>query len=113
MLEHAIAAVGGDDGQCRLAGVSDVVEMRKTHCSWVKRRDLVVVEICGDEGLGGETALDLTHVGAWQIQCVETAQIGFGVLANRRHDQRIALQQFEVVSNVAGAPAEFSAHFRN
>ena len=56
MLDHAIAAIGGDDPEGDLAGIVDVVLVAVLHGARVEGGDLVVIQIGGDEGLGGELA---------------------------------------------------------
>ena len=58
MLDHALAAVGGDDAERDVARFVDPVQVRVLHGPGMKGRDLVVVEIGGDEGLRGELGVD-------------------------------------------------------
>ena len=45
-------------------------------------------------------------------QLVHAPQIGSGVVAHRRHDERIAAEQLQVVGDIAGAAAEFAPQLR-
>ena len=46
----------------RAGRIGYAVAMRKGHRARVERRDLVVVDVGGDEGLGGELVLEDAHV---------------------------------------------------
>ena len=112
MLEHAFAAVGRDDRQAHVLGVQHAVGVRMVHRARMECRDLVVVQVGGDEGLGGKAAGDGLDVGGGKAVAVQPLGVVGEVLADRCHDQRIAAEQLQVVGNVAGGAAEFAAHFR-
>ena len=61
--------------------------MRMEHRSRVEGGDLLVVEIGGDERLGGEGARHLAHMVLPQAQPFHAVALGAEVLAYRRHDQ--------------------------
>ena len=113
VLQHAVAAIRGDDGERRLSGIDNAVLVREAHRAGVEGGDLVVVQVGGDERLRREAARDPANVGARQIQRFQPAQIGVGIVADCGHDQRIGAQQLEIVGDIAGAAAEFPAHFRH
>ena len=46
-------------------------------------------------------------------QCLEVVAVGPEILADRRHRDRVAAQQLQVVGDVAGAAAELAAHARH
>ena len=62
MLQHALAPVGRDDAEPDILRIGNVIEMREVHRPRMECRDLVVVEIGGDEGLGREGLGHLAHV---------------------------------------------------
>jgi hypothetical protein len=72
--------------------------------------DLVVVEVGGDEGLGGEAAGHVPDVGGVEPELLEAVHVGRAVVADGGHDQRLAAEQLEVVGDVAGAAAELAPH---
>ena len=51
VLQHAVAAVRRDDAELHVLRIGDVVQVRMHHRARMERRDLVVVEVGGDEGL--------------------------------------------------------------
>ena len=111
VFEHAVASVRRDDAEAHVSGLAHGVEVGMHHRAGVESGDLVVVEIGGDEGLGGEGAGDLRDVAAGQAEGIETVEVGRGVVADGGHDQRLTAEQFEVVGDITGAAAEFATHF--
>jgi len=110
MLQHAVAAVGCHDAERHVARVADLVVVREVHRPRMEGSDLVVVEVGGDEGLRGVGVGHAAHVGGGQPEVLEALQVEAGVVANRRHDQRRAAEQLEVVGDVAGTAAVFAPH---
>ena len=62
MLEHRLTPIGGDDSESHPFGIGYPVLVGLIHGAGVKGRDLVVVEVCGDDTLGGEQPLELSKV---------------------------------------------------
>jgi len=48
-----------------------------------------------------------------QAKIVQAQQIGVGVVTDRGHDQGFAIEQLEVVGDVAGAATELAPHLGN
>jgi len=88
----------------------DVALVRVIHGAGMKRGDLVVVQIGGDERLRGELARDALHVARVNAQALQPVQIGLAILAHGGHHQRFAAQLLQVVGDVASGAAEFPAH---
>src|SRR3569832_2514703 len=113
MLQHAVPAIGGDNGQFYLAGVSHFIVVRKCHRAGMEGGDLVSIAIGREKGLRRIGVLNCLYAAAGDIEIVQTFKVRRSVLAYGRHDQRIAVEELEVVSDVAGAPAELAADSRN
>ncbi len=80
----------------------------------MKGRDLVVVEVGGDEGLGGERLLDLLDKAATDLVGIHPLGIRLEILTHGGHRQpESRFQHIQVVGNIAGAAAEFAAHLGN
>ena len=86
---------------------------RPIHRPWVKRGDLIVVQIGDDEGLRRKRARDLAHALARDAEGCKPFGVGSAIVADGRHHHRLASQHLEVIGNVAGAAAPFAAHFTN
>lgn len=106
MFQHAVAAVRRDDRQRGAHGVGHRVVVREIHCARVEGSDLVVVEVGRDEGLRGEIAGNDAHVLARKSQFIEATHVRAGIVADRRHDQRIAAEEFQVVGDIPRAAAK-------
>ena len=74
----------------------------------MKRSDLITVCVSGDEGLSGVSIVDCSNAATADTQPVEPFNIGFAVLTDGGHDQRIAIEQFEVVGDIAGAATKLA-----
>ena len=105
MFEHAVAAVRGDDRQRRVLRVGHRVVVREVHRArwkaviWLSSRS-VVMKACAVKLPG--TTRTCSRRGRGR----QAVQIWLGVVADRRHDERIAAEQLQVVGDVAGAAAE-------
>lgn len=110
VLEHGVAAVRRDDAETDVARVGDAIAVGLQHGARMEGGDLVVVEIGGNEGLGGEGAGQCAHVAALEAERLQTLHVGAAVVADGGHDHRLATEQLEVVGDIAGAAAEFAAH---
>ena len=75
--------------------------------------DLVIVQISRNESLSGKAASDVTNMRAGQAQFIQTIKVGRGVIAHGGHDQRLTAEQHQIVGNVAGTAAIFTAQFRH
>ncbi len=113
VLEHALAPVRRDDTERDFMCHGHAVQMRMPHGAGVESGDLVVVEIGGDERLPGISVRHGADVGLRQPQFVQARGIGAEVVADSRHDQRIAAQHLQVVGDVAGAAAVLAPHLRH
>jgi hypothetical protein len=58
VLQHALVTVGADDADGHAGDVLHVVLVAAHHRAGVEGGDLVVVQVGGDEGLGGEQLVD-------------------------------------------------------
>src|SRR6185295_5844166 len=112
MLLHAELAVGPDDGESGAEVARDAVLVRKVHRPRMEVRDLVVVEVGGDEPLRGELARDALQMRAAQPKRLESRKIGIDVLADGCHDDRILAQEPQVVGYVARGAAVLAPHLR-
>ena len=113
MIQHRLASVRRDDAQTRSRRVRHLVALGEIHRAGVEGGDLVVFHIGGDEGLRG--------IGAWHFgdELVADAldkqllAIGREILPDRGHRQAGGAEQVQVIGDVAGAAAEFTAQFRH
>ena len=87
MLDHGLAAVGRDDPELDPArpASATLVEVRVLHRTRMKRRDLIVVEVGGDEGLGRKGVGDDPDVPRVQAERLKARAVGLEVVAGRRH----------------------------
>ena len=113
VLQHAFAPVRRNDAQSDVAGLTDMVVFGKTHRTGVERGDLVVVQVGGDERLPGIAAGDMADVRLRQTEFFQAQRIGGKVVADRRHNQRMAAEQFQVIGDVARTAAKLAAHLRH
>ena len=109
VFHHAVAPVGGDDADAHALGVAHMVGVGEVHRARMKRGDLIVVEIGGDERLRGIAVVDEFDVRAVDAAAIHPVAVRPEVVAHRAHRQRLAAQQVEVVGDVARAAAEFAA----
>ena len=79
----------------------------------MERGDLVVVEVGGDERLRGQRPGHDAHVVAREPERVEPLEVRRGVVADGRHDERLAAEQLQAVADVAGAAAELAPQLRH
>jgi hypothetical protein len=113
VLQHALAAVGGHDAQGDAAGIGDLVLVGMVHGARMEGGDLVVGQVGGDEGLGGEGPRNLRGYGSGPCR---TGSAGPGRAASSPTVAMITgspPSSFMVVGDVAGAAAEFPAHVRH
>ena len=108
MLNHAAAAVGGDDADGDAARVRHAIDVRVLHRAGMKRRDLIVVPVGGDEGLGGVLGLDDLDVIARHAGFNHPLRIGIEVPPRGRHRKGRITEQAQVVGDVARTAAEFA-----
>ncbi len=114
VLNHAVVAVRRDDAERDALRLVCAVQMRLHHRARVECGDLVVLEIGGDHRLRGIRVRQHAHVFLRQAEAVEPVDIELRVDgADRRHDARVAAQQVQRITDVAGAAAEFTAHRRH
>ena len=73
VIEHALAAIRGDDAELDRAGITHAVHVGVMHRARMEGRDLVVVEVGRDEGLGREGIGDHRHV---LVRDAERLQMG-------------------------------------
>ncbi len=86
--------------------------MRQRHRPGMKGCDLIVVGVGRDECLRSKRRIDGLNATAGNIQFAQAFKIRRTVLADGRHDQRVAAQQFQIVGNIAGATTELASHRR-
>jgi len=79
----------------------------------VKRGDLVVVEVGGDERLGGERLGYLAHVVEVDVEALEALEVEQRIVSNCAHDQGVGAQAFQVVGDIPGAAAELASELGN
>ena len=111
VLAHRGVVVGADDRERdRFLHVLDAQRAGALHRARVERDDLVVVEIGGDEALGGVRVVEDADRVAADAVLVEPGGVGDEVAARGGEDQRIGAEQLQSVRDVAGAAAEELAH---
>jgi hypothetical protein len=93
--------------------IGHLVLVGVVHGARMEGGDLVVGQIRGDEGLGGEAVGDGADVALVHAELVEPVPVGGEIVAHRGHDHRVAAQQLHGVGDVAGAAAVFPAHVRH
>ncbi len=93
-----------------VADVLDAILVRVIHRAWMERRDLVVVQVGDDECLRRIGAGNLADRGAAEAERREAITVIAAIVADRRHDDRVAADAPQVVRNVARAAAPFAAH---
>ena len=108
MLDHALAPVGRDDGELHAVGIADAVHLGVGHRARVECRDLVVVDVGGDEGLRGELPVEDAHVPRGEPEVLQALRVGREVVADRGHDLRLLAQELQVVGDVARGAAELA-----
>ena len=113
VLDHAFPSIGRYDANGDAFRLGHIVEMRHVHGAGVKGRNLIGIEIGGDEGLRGKLAVDYGHMPPVDVAFVHPRTVAWKVLAHGRHGQRVTAQQLEIVGNVSGTPAKFLAHLRH
>ena len=113
MLDHAITAVRRHNRQLHLSGIRDLVLMRAAHCTRVKCSDLVVVCIGSDKGLRRVSIADGSNAAPADAQCIKTLHVRRAIHADSRHDQRVAIEQLQVVRDITRAAAKFTAYARH
>ena len=110
VLEHALVAVGRNDGNLGRARIGDRVFMCKRHGARVEGIDLVIVRIGRDEALRVVAVCLDQDIGGGNAQLLQAFQVGGAVLAHDADDARVAAQHFQAVGDVARATAELRAH---
>ncbi len=110
MLDHRLPAVRRHDPERDLPGVRDLVEVRILHRARMKCRDLIVIEIGGDEGLRGERIVDDLDVLEADPQRAQPLAIGPEIVPGGGHGQAAIAQQAQAVGDIRGAAAVLAAH---
>ena len=113
MLDHALAPVRRDDAELDAGSIGHPVLVGEIHRSGVEGGDLVVVQVGGDEGLGGEAVGDVPDMSGVESEGLQARGIGREIVAHRGHDDRLAAQQLQAIGDVAGAAAILAAHVRH
>jgi hypothetical protein len=113
VLEHAVAAVGRNDPELRVHCLGDEVFMRVIHRAGVKCSDLVVVQIGRDESLRRVAPRHLADVALRNAQLLEPLRVRSVIVTDGRHDERLAAEHPETVSNVPSAAAELAPQVRH
>ena len=62
MRHHTVTSVGRHNANSDVVRILDGVQMRHIHGARMERRDLIVIEVGGNEGLGGEMFIHLADV---------------------------------------------------
>ena len=83
------------------------------HGTGVEGRDLVVVAVGHDHGLGGVGVVQLTHIARLDAQSAHAAQVAGAILAHGGHGQGLAAKQLQAVGDVAGTATEIAAQRRH
>src|SRR5690606_37993883 len=85
ILEHRLVTVRPDDAETDPLDVPDVVFIGAHHRPGMEGGDLVVVQVGGDEGLGGIEVRDLLDVVQADAAGLEMLPVWAEVLPDRRH----------------------------
>ena len=75
----------------------------------MERRDLVVVRVGDDEGLGRVVVLDAGHQGGVHAPGADALEVVAAIVADGGHDHGIATEPAKVVGDVSRAAAELPA----
>jgi len=110
VLKHRFAPVRSDNADVDVLDITHMVFLRAGHRARVECGDLVVVQIRGDEALRRELLIEHAHAVEANTMLLQVRAVGRKILANRGYRQRVAAKQFQVIGNVAGAAAKFTAH---
>ena len=113
MIEHGLLAVRRNDAKSDRVVPGYLVAMVLVHCAGVEGGDLVVVQIGGDIGLGGELILHAQHEALADSELVEPVGVAVEVGTDGGHRQRVGTEPLQAISDVAGAAAEVAAHLRH
>ena len=81
MLEHGVSPIRRNDAQLDVGVRLYLVEVRRGHGARVKGRDLVVIAVSHDHGLGGVGVPDLAHELGGNFQVLQALQIVLAVIA--------------------------------
>lgn len=79
----------------------------------MESRNLVIVFIRSNEGLGRIGSFYRLDMAAGNILFSESFKIGLAIHTDGCHDVRRSTQKLEVVGNIAGTAAEFPSHAGN
>ncbi len=84
--------------------------MRLLHRAGMERGDLIVVEVGGNECLGGVLRFDGPHVIHRYARSLEPVPVRLKIPADRGHGVSAVAQEPEVIGDVTCTAAEFAAH---
>ena len=108
MFQHGIPPIGRDDRYGGACTGLDAKHMGLHHGAGMKCRDLIVVAVRHDHGLGGVRFLYLAHVAAADAECFQALEVVRPVAAQHRHGKRLAPQQLQAVGNIASAASKIT-----
>src|SRR5690625_5045837 len=83
------------------------------HCARMKRRNLIIVQIRRDIGLGRISTVDGLDIFPADAVVIHPLGIGLEVTADRPHGNAITAQKSQRIRNIPGATAKFTTHLRN
>jgi len=78
-----------------------------------QRGQLIVIEVRGDECLGGVAAGNVGDIAAIDRQSRQPVDVRSGIIANRCHRQRLTTKPLQAVGNVARTATELALHLRH
>ena len=115
MLDHGLAAVRSDQSDRDLIrdvgeGVGDRVEMGILHRARVKCRDLVIVQVRGNERLRGERLGNLPDVIHGHPMGHQPVPIRAEIVSGGGHRDAGIAEQVQAVGDVRRTSAEFAPH---
>lgn len=113
VLQHALPAIRGDDAYADALGHGHRVLVGMRHGPQLESGDLVVVQVRGDEALGGEHPVYDLDVARVYAALLQPGPVGREVRPHRPHGQAIRAQELHVVGDVARTAAELALHLRH
>jgi hypothetical protein len=113
VLQHGVAAIGRNNAEADVRNIAHMIFVRARHRARMESSDLVVVQIRRDEALRCELFFEHANAIHANAALLQMLAVRREILPHRRHRQRIATEQLQVVRDVARATAEFAAHRRH
>ena len=88
----------------------NLVQIAVLHRAGMKRSDLIVIDVGGDESLGSEFTLHVAHVATGNAQFFQVLPVRSEVIADGGHRVWIITKQVQVAGNIACDSTKFTPH---